>query len=271
MSSDTRARTPQFLHYFFLLVLLIGVTYTIISGPAKLLELKRDPIFVHVLIFAISTIGFTIPCALNLMLHAFGITVFKVQPIKKCEWIKLLKCIPEISFNGCISHAIMYATYMAVSEKQWDVSEAPGLFTIAWQIVFFVSSEEVLFYYAHRFFHENKRAYAMIHKKHHEWKSPVALVAIYCHPVEHVLCNMIPMITSLVLADMHVYLITLLFLVGLSHTCGVHSGYFWDDDGMHDYHHEAFNYNYGVSGILDWIHGTYCNPHVSAKYAVKSS
>ena len=41
----------------------------------------------------------------------------------------------------------------------------------------------------------------------------------------------------------------------------VHSGFFSDDAGMHDYHHEAFNYNYGVSGVLDQLHGTYRNPH----------
>ena len=25
---------------------------------------------------------------------------------------------------------------------------------------------------------------------HHEWTSPVSLIAIYCHPLEHVLANL---------------------------------------------------------------------------------
>eukprot|EP00971_Amphidinium_carterae_P039024 767186-Amphidinium_carterae.1 len=29
---------------------------------------------------------------------------------------------------------------------------------------------------------------------HHKWHAPVALIAIYCHPVEHLLCNILPLL-----------------------------------------------------------------------------
>lgn len=31
--------------------------------------------------------------------------------------------------------------------------------------------------------------YQRIHKRHHEWKAPVAMVSIYCHPIEHLVSN----------------------------------------------------------------------------------
>ena len=36
---------------------------------------------------------------------------------------------------------------------------------------------------------------------------------------------------------------------------------------MHDYHHLVYNNNYGVLGILDYIHGTDVNYRKSTQYA----
>lgn len=42
-----------------------------------------------------------------------------------------------------------------------------------------------------RFLH-HRRLYKYIHKKHHEWTAPIAVTAIYCHPLEHLLSNILP-------------------------------------------------------------------------------
>merc|ERR1719414_2238839 len=121
--------------------------------------------------------------------------------------------------------------------------------------------EEVCFYHFHRLFHESKKLYAMIHKLHHTWTAPVSVIAIYCHPVEHILCNVSPVMVGPVLCGSHVVAISIFVSLGLIHTLAVHSGY-WicDDNGMHDEHHAKFNVNYGVMGVLDVLSGTYSLP-----------
>ncbi len=36
------------------------------------------------------------------------------------------------------------------------------------------------------------RLYKYVHKKHHEWTAPIGWVAVYAHPVEHIISNMLP-------------------------------------------------------------------------------
>ena len=60
-------------------------------------------------------------------------------------------------------------------------------------IIFVVIVDEILFYYSHRLCHESKWMYKHIHKIHHEFQYPCGLVAAYSHPVEMLLCNVLPL------------------------------------------------------------------------------
>ena len=47
--------------------------------------------------------------------------------------------------------------------------------------------------------------------------------------------------------------------IAIASTMRSHSGYefpFLPGAEEHDYHHEAFLYNYGSIGLCDWLHGT---------------
>lgn len=73
--------------------------------------------------------------------------------------------------------------------------ELPDIITCIWHFGIFIISREITFYYSHRLLHQ-PYFYKRIHKKHHTWIAPVAIAAAYCHPIEHLFSNVIPIVLA---------------------------------------------------------------------------
>ena len=98
---------------------------------------------------------------------------------------------------------------------------------------------------------------------HHEFKAPVGLAAIYCHPVEMLLSNVGPLFIGTVLVGSHIYTVyvwTIFAVLGtMTHHCGYDWPWMWYVDhqpNFHDFHHEKFNVNFGMTTWLDRFHQT---------------
>merc|ERR1712046_321287 len=109
----------------------------------------------------------------------------------------------------------------------------------------------------------NKWLYANVHKQHHENKVPLALAAIYCHPLEFLVSDIFPLGFGMIAFNVHVYTGVVWTCYAVMVTQTHHSGVRWPwidrltaQPNFHDYHHEKFNVNYGAMGWLDDLHGT---------------
>jgi len=98
--------------------------------------------------------------------------------------------------------------------------------------------------------------YASYHKQHHEFTAPVGVACIYAHPVEHVLCNLSPIVAGPLFMNSHLFSYWAWLTFAVFSTIVSHSGYhfpFLPSSERHDFHHLKFNVNYGPTGLLDWL------------------
>ncbi|XP_058853241.1 fatty acid hydroxylase domain-containing protein 2-like [Acipenser ruthenus] len=190
------------------------------------------------------------------------ITRYRIQRDRNnpVEPAKLWQAVRTVLFNQfCLSVPMVMLMYPIM---QWRGNPCgPELPTFHWallEIAIFGLMEEIMFYYSHRLFH-HPALYKHFHKVHHEWTAPIGVVALYAHPVEHVLSNMLPPMLGPMLMGSHVATTTLWFCVALVITSISHCGYhlpFLPSPEFHDFHHLKFNQCYGVLGVLDRLHGT---------------
>merc|ERR1712000_49557 len=93
--------------------------------------------------------------------------------------------------------------------------------------------------------------------------APCALAAIYSHPLEFLICDILPLGSGLFVMGSNIFvMITFVFfaIVGTqNHHCGFRFPHVPTGDhqpDFHDEHHEKFTGNYGNTGLLDVFHGT---------------
>ncbi|KAM7347052.1 fatty acid hydroxylase domain-containing protein 2-like [Cochliomyia hominivorax] len=193
------------------------------------------------------------------------LTKYKIQSGKN-EPFDLNKLKPVI-LNVLINHTIVtipvnFVLYHLLFKSRCNspLHELPSFPKIILDIIIFSLFEEFYFYYVHRLMH-HKSIYKYVHKKHHEWSSPIAIITNYCHPLEHIILNLLPGSLSFAFMRSHIFTVYLIIVLGLSSSIANHCGYSFPNLGsavsFHDYHHEEPRSNYGMLGWLDKLHGTY--------------
>ncbi|CAG2101437.1 unnamed protein product [Medioppia subpectinata] len=98
-----------------------------------------------------------------------------------------------------IQFALSLISLPILRRHEYSVSRqdfSPNYWRILIHLLICVVIEEMGFYYSHRLLHLNK-FYKYIHSKHHHWTVPTAIAASYCHPIEHIISNVLPIVLQI--------------------------------------------------------------------------
>lgn len=120
---------------------------------------------------------------------------YKTQPPENSQVNRknLIKLLKQVLFNQIMALVLSVNYFRFRHTYMTPSAEMPTLARILLDFVLFQLIREVFFYYGHRWLH-HPRLYKYIHKQHHEWTSPIAIAAIYCNPIEHLLANLFPVL-----------------------------------------------------------------------------
>ena len=187
---------------------------------------------------------------------------YKIQPHKNTPvpLPLVLRCVRQVLFNQFfVAVPTLAVTYpLALWRGVGFDLPLPSFERFCSDMAVCILVEELLFYYTHRALH-HPALYGRVHKQHHEWTAPIALATNYCSPTEHLLSNLIPALTGPLLCASHLSVIWVWQAIATLTSVNTHSGYhlpFMPSPEAHDFHHLRFTQNFGVLGLLDWLHGT---------------
>ncbi|GFT25687.1 fatty acid hydroxylase domain-containing protein 2 [Nephila pilipes] len=169
------------------------------------------------------------------------------------------KVAKQVLINQIISIPFYMIGYYLMVFRGFDNAKIlPSFKRVLSELIFCVLMEEVGFYYSHRVLHL-PFFYKRFHKLHHEWKSPIAIAAAYCHPVEHILSNLLPTFLGPFLLGSHIFIAWIWYSCLVFFTLNNHSGFhfpFFPPSERHNFHHLRTDHSFGALGILDHLHGT---------------
>ncbi len=137
------------------------------------------------------------------------------------------------------------APWLASSDMgtAWHVASLPAVLVLL----------EAAFYVAHRAMHAVPWL-RRFHAVHHEWHKTLPFSALDCHPVEHVVCNLAPVVLGPVLLRWSLPHAAVLLGVATLNTVWAHrSG---AEASHHSRHHLDPRGNYGISATTDRLFGT---------------
>lgn len=182
--------------------------------------------------------------------HQFGylVGVFYMAYIEKRQvrWSKLQECMGTLTFP---IWPILLSDWFGVDQSKL-FQENSIMMTIV-KLPLWLIMVDQLFYWLHRMFHSYRFLYRM-HKIHHEQIETIPEAALHCHIVEHVVCNMLPVLLPIyILGFSYSVAMSLIFMASVNTVLSHGSGTY------HSKHHMAQSYNFGLHLLADRMYGTY--------------
>jgi len=174
-----------------------------------------------------------------------------------------------IIFNELVITTLMSYGNIFISglKCRYDLESFPTYKEIILHILFMMFMEDLTFYWSHRLLH-HKKIYPIIHTIHHEYYNSVSICALYAHPVEFLLSNVLSSsIGFLILGpSAHIATLYLWLTIRIFETIDGHCGYefSWSPyrllplSGSSEYHNFHHSHNIGVYASFFTFWDTIC-------------
>ena len=213
----------------------------------------------HLSAYWVATMSFL---ALDYYWYSNGISKYKFsisadgRPFAPTRMI--YKAIVVAICNQIVATPFIYYITEYCIDQSWQLS----LYDIYYSPLYFllyVLLADQWFYWTHRTLHMNRFLYKHIHSIHHQWVFPMAIRAIYAHPVEHVIGNVGSLMIGPLCFPINGALLCLWVTSATLNSVLAHSGtkIYMLTDEAHDMHHRVLLCNFGVMGLCDRLFGTH--------------
>jgi sterol desaturase/sphingolipid hydroxylase (fatty acid hydroxylase superfamily) len=159
------------------------------------------------------------------------------------------KQLPQIKDVLILQATTLFPSLWAIDKLRCDTLNF-NILNEAIFILITMVTQEILWYIIHRLFH-TRLLYSIVHKKHHEYVNVVAFCTLYSHPLEIIFSNLLPISTSMLLFNHHIYTFYLIFTFATVLSIWDHVS----DKTPHSIHHRSPNFNYSYL-FMDYIFGT---------------
>lgn len=224
-----------------------------------------DPLFwtfpvAAMLISFVSFLGFAVPFTILAWRQPAWAEPYRIQRRATGARPIVGESLKHVAVNNAVMLVVTVAAWPLLRLSGVHGGPLPAWWVVVGQFLFFIVLDDSLFYWAHRYLHENKWLFAKVHRVHHRIMTPWALTGHYMHPVEYLLIGAI-MLTGPVLIGAHVLTVYIWIVYRQWEAAEGHAGYDFPysptrlvplSDGAthHDYHHAKVIGNY--AGFFPW-------------------
>lgn len=204
---------------------------------------------------------------------------YKIQakplPVKEYFW----PSIGRIVINNIILCGLLVMTWPLLKMSGIHLGAMPAWYVVIFQLILFVLVDDFLYYWMHRWFHENKWLLRHVHSVHHRIRNTCAINGNYMHWIEFSATAGLMLLVP-ILIGAHLYVVFIWVVIRQFEAVDGHTGYdvpynpahylpLYEGPAYHDFHHARFKGNY--AGALPYLDRFMGKTHIAEYLAYRRS
>jgi len=240
---------------------------------AQILDWYRDPMFwkfpvLTLLISVGAFLIFALPWTLLAWFDPVWARPYRIQDRPFDVYKYLPDTLRRIALNSLIVLGLLVVAWPLLRLSAIHDGPVPPWYVFVGSIVFFLLLDDFLYYWMHRWMHENRWLLKHVHSVHHRIRNPSAIAGNHFHWLELAMTAGLALTGPLLLGS-HLMVVWAWMVIRQWEAVDGHTGYdlpidpgHWlpgyEGSAYHDFHHNRFQGNYaGFLPFWDRVFNTY--------------